>query len=86
MSLETLVPEMDVAVGEGIVVVYVVEEGPGPMFRAPDFNPCHSYAESVNPMFDPRCLTSSLFSSMRIAPNTYLLATTQLVTLSPWWR
>ena len=54
MSSEILVPEMDGAVGEGIEGVDVVEEGPDPLVRAPDFNPCYSYAESVNPMFDPR--------------------------------
>ena len=58
MSPDTLVPEMEGAVGEGIVsdveVPGPVEEGPGPMVRAPDFSPCYNYAESVNPFFDPR--------------------------------
>ena len=59
MSSETLVPEMDGSVVEGIVGLDVVEEGPGPMVRALDINPCYTYAESVNPMFDPGGLTSS---------------------------
>ena len=49
---------MEGAVGEGIVsdveVPGPVEEGPGSMVRAPDFSPCYNYAESVNPLFDPR--------------------------------
>ena len=58
MSSDTLVPEMEGAVDEGIVldveVPGPVEEGPGTMVRAPDFNPCYNYAESVKPFFDPR--------------------------------
>ena len=49
MSSDTLVPEMEGAVGEGIVSGVKVpgsveEEGPGTMVRAPDFNPCYNYA------------------------------------------
>ena len=29
-------------------------EGTGPRLQAPDFNSCYNYAESVNPVFDPR--------------------------------
>jgi len=54
MSSETLVPVTDGAVGEGIIGADVAEERPGPVARAPDFNPCYNYAESVNPLFDPR--------------------------------
>jgi hypothetical protein len=54
MSSDTLVPEMDGAVGEGITGVNTAEEGTGPMVRDPNFNPCFIYTESVNPMFDPR--------------------------------
>ena len=57
MSPNTLVPEMEGAVGEGIVSdveVSIPVEGPGPMVRVPDFSPCYNYAESVNPLFDPR--------------------------------
>jgi hypothetical protein len=73
MSSETYVPELEGAVGEGIIGE---GEGTGPTLRPPDFNPCYSYVESVNPLFAP-------FSSMRIAPNTYLLATTQPATINP---
>ena len=53
MSLDTLVPEMEGAVGEGITGVGLLE-AVGPVVRAPDLNPCYNYAESVNPLFDPR--------------------------------
>ena len=43
MSEETHVPQT-----EG------VGEGTGPTLRAPDFNLCYNYAESANPIFDPR--------------------------------
>ena len=43
MSAETHVPQPE---GAG--------DGTGPTLRAPVFNPCYKYAESVNPMFDPR--------------------------------
>ena len=47
MSSEIHVPELEGAVGEGII-------GEGATLRPPDFNPCYSYFQSVNPMFDPR--------------------------------
>ena len=85
MSSNTLVPEMDGAVGEGITGVDTAEEGTGPMVRAPDLNPCYKYAESVNPLFDPRrVLLRRTFSINEIAPNTCLLATTRPATIYPW--
>jgi len=54
MSSETHVPELEGAVGEGIIGKNAVGEVTGPTLRPPDFNPCYSYVESVNPMFDPR--------------------------------
>ena len=79
---------MEGAVGEGIVsdveVSVPVEEGPGPMFRAPDFTPCYNYAESVNPLFDPRrVLLRRTFFNIE---DTCLLATTRPATIYPWWK
>ena len=54
MSSDTLVPEMEGAVGEGITDAGVLEEASGTVIRAPDFKPCYNYAESVNPLYDPR--------------------------------
>ena len=49
------VPQLEGVVGEGIVdEVVVVGERTGQTLRPPDFNPCYSYVESVNPTFDPR--------------------------------
>ena len=31
-----------------------VSKGTGPTLQQPDFNPCYSYVDSVNPMFGPR--------------------------------
>jgi hypothetical protein len=45
---------MEDAVGEGIPGAGVLEEASGPVIRAPDYNPFYNYAESVNPLFDPR--------------------------------
>ena len=82
MSSDTLVPEMKGAVGEGITGAGVLEEVSVPVIRAPDFNPCYNYAESVNPLFDPggSCFVAP-FSSTRIAPNTCRLATTLPATI-----
>ena len=76
MSPNTLVPEMEGAVGEGMVadvgVSVPVEEEPGPMVRVPDFTPCYNYAESVNPCSIPGgSYFVEPFSSTRIARNTY---------------
>ena len=63
------------------------EWGNGSNTPTPDFNPCFSYVESVNPMFDPRMVYFvATISSMRIAPNTYLLVTTRPTTINPSWR
>ena len=86
MSSDTLVPEMEGAVGEGITGVGVLEEAPGPVVRAPDFNHCYNNAESVNPLFDPRrVLLRRTFFTNKDAPNTSLLTTTQPATINHWW-
>ena len=90
MSPDTLVHGMEGAVGEGILsdveVPGPVEEGPGPMVRAPDFSPCYNYAESVNPLFDPGGSYFVAPFSSKIAPKTCLLATTRPATIYPWWK
>jgi hypothetical protein len=77
MSSETLVPEMEGAVGEGIIGVDAVEEGTVPPIQTPDFNHCYNFVESVNPMFDPRSvLLRRTFFINEDCSKYYLLGTT----------
>ena len=87
MSSDTLVPGMEGAVGEGITGVDVVEEALGPVVRAPDFNPCHNYAESVNPLFDTRrVLLRRTFFINEDCSKHLSVGYYQTATINPSWR
>ena len=78
MSSGKHVPELEGAVGEGIIGGRAFGEGTGPTLRPPTLT-------LATAMLNPSTLCSipvgsyivATFSSMRIAPNTYLLATTR---------